>query len=227
MSRHRKGRRNTNVDIVDLTQEDSQPEFIQEDWTQKYAPRSTSADLQVRKPKVKEVRQWLESGAKLCIISGPAGCGKSITLKLLCQEMGVEILEFVSQIQVAWQDVVWLRSNTGSGSALDVSYSSKLDAYEAFCERAWIPSLVQKTEGQSNSGNRPAEACRKLVILDDLPTVVGTDQMQRLIKATQSLVLRSISPIALVITNLSSKDQSNLDLGISRWSDHSVPKVCT
>lgn len=213
------------MDIVDLTNEDSQPEFVQGDWTNKYAPR-TSADLQVRKPKVKEVKQWLESGAKLCIISGPSGCGKSITLKLLCEELGVEILEFASQIQVPWQDVIWLRSNTGSDAALDVSYSSKLDAYEAFCDRAWMPSLVQKEQGQSVSGNRPAGDCRKLVILDDLPTVVGTDQMQRLIKATQNLVSRSISPTALVITNLSSKDQSNLDMGINRWSDNSVPKVC-
>eukprot|EP00890_Picochlorum_soloecismus_P002289 jgi/Picsp_1/3060/NSC_01282-R1_cell cycle checkpoint protein rad17 len=224
MSRHRKGRRNKNIDIVDLTNEDSQPEFIQEDWTCKYAPR-TSADLQVRKPKVKEVTQFLESAAKLCIISGPAGCGKSITLKLLCQELGVEILEFASQIQVAWQDVVWLRSNTDSGTVLDVSYSSKLDAYEAFCDRAWMPSLVPKAEGQNNSGNRPAEDCRKLVILDDLPTVVGTDQMQRLIKATQILVSRSVSPTVLVITNLSSKDQTNLDLGMNRWSENSVPKA--
>ena len=58
-----------------------------------------SDELAVHPRKVKEVRDWIEEkvkcdkGPKLLLITGPCGSGKTSTVKVLCHEMGVELVE--------------------------------------------------------------------------------------------------------------------------------------
>ncbi|KAE9552215.1 hypothetical protein FO519_004559 [Halicephalobus sp. NKZ332] len=58
-----------------------------------------SDELAVHPKKVKEVREWIEEkikcdkGPKLLLITGPCGSGKTTTVKVLCHEMGIELVE--------------------------------------------------------------------------------------------------------------------------------------
>lgn len=70
-------------------------------WMDVYAPTSRD-DLAVHKKKVQEVESWIvESlagmkGRKLLLLTGPAGCGKTATLKVLAREAGIHIQEWIN-----------------------------------------------------------------------------------------------------------------------------------
>lgn len=70
-------------------------------WVDVYAPTSRD-DLAVHKKKVQEVESWIvESlagmkGRKFLLLTGPAGCGKTATLKVLAREAGIHIQEWIN-----------------------------------------------------------------------------------------------------------------------------------
>ncbi|KAF9586533.1 Cell cycle checkpoint protein rad17 [Lunasporangiospora selenospora] len=77
-------------------------------WAEKYAPRDIS-EVAVNKQKVANVREWLElytnprsnhdkSGGAILVLTGPAGSGKTTVLKMLAQELGVNIVEWVNTV---------------------------------------------------------------------------------------------------------------------------------
>ena len=74
-------------------------------WVDSHEPRS-SAELAVHKKKVEEVRHWLEKTdaslqlglpptPRMLVVTGPPGCGKSTTLRVLARELGFEVCEWV------------------------------------------------------------------------------------------------------------------------------------
>lgn len=68
-------------------------------WSERFAPVSLD-ELAVHKRKVQDVRRWLDdvfSGRlrqRLLILKGPAGSGKTTTLRLLARDMRCEVLEW-------------------------------------------------------------------------------------------------------------------------------------
>ncbi|KXT09356.1 hypothetical protein AC579_9398 [Pseudocercospora musae] len=67
-------------------------------WTERFAPADIS-ELAVHKRKVADVRGWLETTFrgnrhKILVLKGPAGIGKTTTVRLLAQELGIELLEW-------------------------------------------------------------------------------------------------------------------------------------
>ncbi|KXS94458.1 hypothetical protein AC578_4496 [Pseudocercospora eumusae] len=67
-------------------------------WTERFAPADIS-ELAVHKRKVADVRGWLETTFrgkrhKILVLKGPAGTGKTTTVRLLAQELGIELLEW-------------------------------------------------------------------------------------------------------------------------------------
>lgn len=72
-------------------------------WAERFAP-SNLDELAVHKKKVYDVRSWLESvysgqhRKKLLILKGPAGVGKTATLKMLAQVMKLEVSEWRNPI---------------------------------------------------------------------------------------------------------------------------------
>ena len=175
-------------------------------WTDKYAP-DRQTDLIVRRNKVEEFCSFLESRASnVCILSGSAGCGKSAVIRCCCKDRGIEVVEYVAKIQQQFD-----RAS---------SYESKLEAYEAFCSRAWMPTLeYEKNEHEKNSTT-------SLVVLDDIPTVVGEDQERRLVNATLGLVARS-PKVVLAVTEISAKDTNEHYSSVGTWENSSIPKVLT
>ena len=138
----------------------------------------------------------------------------------------MEVVEYVAKIQQqrVGTSLVWEPDRTQYDS-----YESKLDSYEAFCSRAWMNTLegdgraVGGVGGVSSSSSSKRKA---LVVLDDLPTVVGEDQERRLVNATLGLVARS-SKVVLVVTETSSKDSAEHYSTGGRWESSSIPKALT
>lgn len=71
----------------------------QRPWTELFAPQNLE-ELAVHKKKIQDVREWLErsfmgnEGMKMLVLRGPAGAGKTSTIKLLAQSMNIDILEW-------------------------------------------------------------------------------------------------------------------------------------
>ncbi|KAF2201442.1 Rad17-domain-containing protein [Delitschia confertaspora ATCC 74209] len=68
-------------------------------WNEKYGPSSLD-ELAVHKRKVSDVRNWLcdvfsgQARKRLLLLKGPAGTGKTITMSLLSNELGIELHEW-------------------------------------------------------------------------------------------------------------------------------------
>ncbi|KAB8205679.1 UAA transporter family-domain-containing protein [Aspergillus parasiticus] len=68
-------------------------------WAQQYSPTNLD-ELVVHKRKVSDVQSWLRNAFagtgehKLLVLRGPAGSGKTTTIKLLSQTLGFDILEW-------------------------------------------------------------------------------------------------------------------------------------
>jgi hypothetical protein len=176
-------------------------------WTEKYAP-TCRQQLLVRKNKVQEFADWLQASSpqanRLCILSGNSGCGKSTLIKVMAAECGLDIVEYVSKIQ----------QHRGN-DRLDL-YESKLETFESFCSRAWMPALA-------SAPTKNVRGKASLVVLDDVPTVVGEDQERRLIHATLGLVARS-TKVVLSVTEISSKDSNEHYAPGKKWETSSVPR---
>ena len=190
-------------------------------WTEKYAP-TCRADLIVRRNKVQEFVEFLESTSPTaCILSGSSGCGKSALIRVVSMELGMEVVEYVAKIQ---QRRFGASVVPGTDRTQYDSYESKLDSYESFCSRAWMNTL--ESDECASGGVLDASKRKTLVVLDDLPTVVGEEQERRLVDATISLVARS-SKVVLVVTETSSKDSAEHYQAGGRWESSSIPKALT
>ncbi|QIW96920.1 hypothetical protein AMS68_002438 [Peltaster fructicola] len=82
----------TRTPSMALNNDDKRP------WTVQFEPMSVS-ELAVHKRKVDDVRGWLQSAFtarrnRALVIKGPAGAGKTTTLKLLASELKVDVLEW-------------------------------------------------------------------------------------------------------------------------------------
>jgi hypothetical protein len=169
-------------------------------WTDLHAPRKAN-DLIIRKNKIEELFEWIKNPyERVCILCGPAGCGKTTMLRVLSAECGWELVEYVPEIQLPWNTFT-SRNNM---------YQSKLESFESYCSRAWMPTLNIEAKHRETG---------HLVVLDDVPTVVGEDHMMRLVKAAMMLLSRSPKTV-IVVTSVSSRDSSEQH----EFEQSSIPK---
>ena len=67
-------------------------------WTALYAPL-TSADLCMHKKKVQDLEAVLEdpyTAHEVLVLTGPPGCGKYTTLRLVAEELGFQVCQWMS-----------------------------------------------------------------------------------------------------------------------------------
>ncbi|KAI9465709.1 Rad17-domain-containing protein [Lactarius psammicola] len=158
-------------------------------WADKYEPRSLG-DLAVHKRKVDDVRRWLveafsEQGRserrRLLILTGPAGSGKTATLRVLAQEMNFEIIEHKTHV------------NTVQASTFtrEPSTSDTPDAFATFLARAGAYTSIFTSARQ------------KLVLVEDLPNILHPTVRARFHDALRAHVERgsSVAPVVLVVSD--------------------------
>lgn len=157
--------------IVDLTvNEDNDGEVnaatpdVSENWMDCFAP-STSEDLAVHPKKIGDVRNWLQHceamrkkyPAQICLLTGPAGCGKTATLRVLAQEMGYELQEWINPTDC--EEINALGDQPNEGTYM----GSQLQAFKSFLLRA------SRYKSLLSTGNK------RLLLVEDFPNCLLKD----------------------------------------------------
>ncbi|KAG8761391.1 Cell cycle checkpoint protein rad17 [Serendipita sp. 396] len=177
-------------------------------WTDVYSPK-TEHQLSVHKKKINAVRGWLldafeglelKKYRKLLILSGPAGCGKTATLRVLSRELRFRILE--------WQ-------NSSEDAFGDDNYDSLSGKFVAFMGRASeftpLPSSLESP--QSHLG-------RQVILLEDLPNLLHGPTLQIFQNAITQHIETSDVPLVIIISDLGSRGEHKDEEGrFSRQTD--------
>ncbi|KAF2835555.1 hypothetical protein M501DRAFT_981993 [Patellaria atrata CBS 101060] len=176
----------------------------QRPWTEQYGPNALH-ELVVHRDKVSKVRSWFENTTKgigrqpILILKGGAGSGKTTTVRLLSQELGIELHE--------WR-------NPDGGNILDEGSSTTSTRFEDFIGRAGHYGRLDMdvsfpdcgTRGDSVQGSR-----KHTILIEEFPNTYSTTSstlrsfrstIQRYLAVNVPLLQlkRSITPIIMIIT---------------------------
>ncbi|KAL2266601.1 hypothetical protein VTJ83DRAFT_5953 [Remersonia thermophila] len=144
-----------------LPNDDSRP------WSERFAPASLD-ELAVHKRKVADVRGWLEevfagrTRQRLLVLKGPAGAGKTTTVRLLARDMRCEVLE--------WR-------NPGSSFGVPgQAYQSAATQFEEFLGRGGkfgqLDLEEEEGEEEDEDGDTPpppAPGGKRLMLVEEFP----------------------------------------------------------
>ena len=83
-------------------------------WIEKYKSKS-ELDLPVNKQKIEQVKSWIRDSVeklpfhiknvqKILILTGPSGCCKTTLLHVLCNDLNIEIFEWIDPSLYLWKD---------------------------------------------------------------------------------------------------------------------------
>lgn len=187
----------------------------------KCAP-SSSNELVVQKKKIGEVRDWLcaQHHSALLLLSGPAGCGKTCTVKVLAAELGLAVTEWTTPTPTLWAEHLQQRAAGTNGL-----YSSKLDDFEDFVSHAKLSTLSlqaarshalpthrQNTQQQHTnhpSSDKVSPSTNKLILIEDLPNCSDAQQRQRLADLLGSIA--GVAKCRVIVTATVSAAQGGQD----------------
>ncbi|KAK4127104.1 Rad17-domain-containing protein [Parathielavia appendiculata] len=138
-------------------------------WSERFAPTSLD-ELAVHKRKVQDVRRWLDEvfagrmRQRLLVLKGPAGSGKTTTLRLLAREVRCDVLE--------WRNPASSFGVTGHG------YQSAAAQFEEFLGRGGkFGQLDVESDGATPPpmgpppppSGKPQGAERRLILVEEFP----------------------------------------------------------
>jgi len=157
-----------------------QQQIQQQQWIDKHMP-ATSAALCVAPKKIREVKEWIEARihqnnyrdvgrqssanhqamcmAKLMILVGAPGIGKSTLVHVLANEIGLTVLE--------WNDTYgeYSRNQHAEGG---IQYQSQIASFEEFLTSVTFP-YEQVSRSDKGSGKNAKRS--SIVLLDELPNL--------------------------------------------------------
>ncbi|KAJ3513531.1 hypothetical protein NLJ89_g2894 [Agrocybe chaxingu] len=182
-------------------------------WVDKYEPK-IEAELAVHVRKVNDVRTWLNEAfgggpsgrlskyRRILTLTGPAGAGKTSTIRVLAREMEFEILEWRSSIGNS-TTTSFDAPNTSTWSEQDsnMDYESLFAKFEAFLTRASSCQNVFASSSKSAVGATK----RRVILLEDLPNILHQKTQAQLHEALNALVASPPSnppvPVVIVISD--------------------------
>lgn len=144
-----------------------------EPWIDKYRPK-LQADLAVHKKKIEEVEAWLrahigqkQSGSVL-LLTGPPGCGKTATILVLAQEMGIQVQEWVNPVMQEFN-----RDEPPAVFDRDMGFQP----FTSQSQSAQFHDFLLRANKYNKLQMFGEEPCtdRKLIIVDDMPNLFYRD----------------------------------------------------
>lgn len=197
-------------------------------WTDKYAPQNES-ELAIHKKKVDEVRHWLkeafEGGAngtlqrfrRILALTGPAGTGKTATLKVLAQELVFDIVE--------WHNTV---DDRFAGDGEDYDYESLVSKFRSFLNRASSCRALNLSSTSSSTQDNKLQQ-KQIILLEDLPNILHHDTAMAFHAALEDFVSQDNRiPLICIISDsgLRGEDQesgvSTRQYGRGQWDKQVV-----
>ncbi|KAH6904280.1 Rad17 cell cycle checkpoint protein-domain-containing protein [Coprinopsis sp. MPI-PUGE-AT-0042] len=184
-------------------------------WVDLHEPTS-EAELAVHVRKVEDVRRWLSEAfdggptaklkkyRRILAMTGPAGTGKTSTLRVLAREMDFEIIEWKNSIGEA--TTIYHRNFMSSSSSspfgdYDPDSESLFTKFETFFNRAARCSNLTF----SNKGKARAQPKRQLVLLEDLPNILHSKVQSSFHDCLRALVESTLSdppvPVVIIISD--------------------------
>lgn len=161
---------NNNNETINATQKPAAQvsiiytDFKSSNWIENFAPR-TKADLAIHTKKVAEVEDWfraikdrrLKVAAPILLVTGPSGSGKSATIKIIAQEYGYMISEWITPV-----DIEHTRHDRNDTEKITYS-ESQVDKFSQF--------LFQSSRYRSVFDT----SSKRLVLVEDFPNVFIKD----------------------------------------------------
>ncbi|KAL1701342.1 Rad17 cell cycle checkpoint protein-domain-containing protein [Schizophyllum commune] len=164
-------------------------------WVDLYEP-TTEEELAVHVKKVDSVRSWFKealTGDKLrkyrriLVLTGPAGTGKTSTVRVLAREMGFDIMEWRNESNAS-------KAYTDSDDYDPDEYApSSHEPFSTFMSRA------SRCRDVFSSNARP-----HIILLEDLPNILHSGTQQSFHESLRSLVQPSdvvLPPIVIIISD--------------------------
>uniref|UniRef100_A0A6P4ETE8 Cell cycle checkpoint protein RAD17 n=1 Tax=Drosophila rhopaloa TaxID=1041015 RepID=A0A6P4ETE8_DRORH len=190
------------VESVDLTAlEDDQdadstgpPPEVKANWMERFAP-ATSEELAVHPKKIGELRDWLRHceavrkkfPAQMCLLTGPTGAGKTATLRVLANEFGFQVQEWINPVDC---EVVNALGDQPSGSSY---VGSHLEAFKSFLLRA------SRYKSLLDSHNK------RLLLVEDFPNVLLSDKEANFEELLDEYSNYGKSPLVFIVADAKSR----------------------
>ncbi|XP_075832301.1 cell cycle checkpoint protein RAD17 [Microtus pennsylvanicus] len=179
-----------------------------EPWVDKYKPE-TQHELAVHKKKIEEVEAWLKAevlkmkpkqGGSILLITGPPGCGKTTTLKILSKEHGVQVQEWVNPVLPDFQKDDYKELLNLDSKVYIVPYQSQTAVFSDFLLRATKYSKLQMLGDDLTTD-------KKIILVEDLPNQFYRDS-HALHEILRKYVQIGRCPLVFIISDSVSGDNN-------------------
>ncbi|XP_050016417.1 cell cycle checkpoint protein RAD17 [Alexandromys fortis] len=179
-----------------------------EPWVDKYKPE-TQHELAVHKKKIEEVEAWLKAevlkmkpkqGGSILLITGPPGCGKTTTLKILSQEHGIQVQEWVNPVLPDFQKDDYKELLNLDSKVYIVPYQSQTAVFSDFLLRATKYSKLQMLGDDLTTD-------KKIILVEDLPNQFYRDS-HALHEILRKYVQIGRCPLVFIISDSVSGDNN-------------------
>lgn len=172
-------------------------------WIESFEPK-TIDDLAIHPKKIEEVQNWLlhcnvlrnkNLPAQICLITGPAGSGKTATIKVLAKNMKYQLVEWINPTD--------LDTITSLGDQENSYAQSQIDLFKSFLFR----SSRYKSVFESND--------KRLILVEDFPNcfINNSSGFNELLEDYRKY---GKSPLVFVVTDSKSK---KLNISYNIFSD--------
>ncbi|KAK3600453.1 hypothetical protein CHS0354_037859 [Potamilus streckersoni] len=145
-------------------------------WSDKFAPKIQSA-LAVHKKKIAEVEAWMQQQliantkrSSMLLLTGPAGVGKTATVRVLAQELKFELQEWINPITSQYSGTFSVEENPihRTDKRYDAPLSeSQLKLFQDFILRASRYNSLD-IFGSNSAG-------KKILLVEDFPNIFFRD----------------------------------------------------
>ncbi|XP_011371051.1 cell cycle checkpoint protein RAD17 isoform X2 [Pteropus vampyrus] len=179
-----------------------------EPWVDKYKPE-TQHELAVHKKKIEEVETWLKSevlerqpkqGGSILLITGPPGCGKTTTIKILSKEHGIQVQEWINPVLPDFQKDDFKEIFSPESSFHIFPYQSQIAVFKEFLLRATKYNKLQMLGDDLKTD-------KKIILVEDLPNQFYRDS-HTLHEVLRKYVQIGRCPLIFIISDSLSGDNN-------------------